>query len=440
MLKRLSGILLSSLLLLCTWTTIAQNNNTSSPYSRFGLGDLHPYSYGRFAAMGGASIGSRHNLQINISNPASYASIDSMSFVFEFGVDGRFSDYKSATSQYTTNDVNFRYFALNWPVTHWLGMAMGVTPFADKGYEITFQNETDEYGNARHSFIGDGTLSKAFFGVGVDVTESLSLGFNLYYLFGTLNQADEVIFDRADIYNYSKVESSRLRDFAYNLGVQYDIPLKNDKYLTLGGTLESKPEFTAFRNLIRRNYLAISSTEVLIDTLSFADEEKSTIQLPTSIAFGASLAKTDKYELNVDYYFSKWGEAKFYGNSINDYLNPDNTTGTDAVSAENLSRFSIGGEYIPEAASIRSFFKRVKYRAGLHYEKSYLKIGDKQINEFGISFGVGLPVNRSRSTINLAVEAGRRGTTVNSLVRENYTKVSLYLNLHDRWFFQRKFD
>jgi len=56
------------------------NNNTTSPYSRFGLGDLQGYSFGRTAAMGGASLASRNNMQINTSNPASYTAVDSLAF------------------------------------------------------------------------------------------------------------------------------------------------------------------------------------------------------------------------------------------------------------------------------------------------------------------------------------------------------------------------
>jgi hypothetical protein len=97
-------------------------------------------------------------------------------------------------------------------------------------------------------------------------------------------------------------------------------------------------------------------------------------------------------------------------------------------------------EYIPEAFSIRSYLKRVKYRAGLHYENSYLKLNNHQIKDFGISFGAGIPFPKSKSTANLAVEFGKKGTTKDNLIRNNYTKLSLYLNLYDYWFVKRKFD
>ena len=131
-------------------------------------------------------------------------------------------------------------------------------------------------------------------------------------------------------------------------------------------------------------------------------------------------------EVNFDYLHQSWSKAKFFG-STNPVL-------TD------LDKFAIGAEWIPDRFSIRSYLNKVAYRAGIKYEKSYLLLGNQQINDFGISFGVGLPIYRSNSTINIAAEIGRRGTTKHNLVLENYAKLNLSVNLYDLWFIKRKFD
>ena len=66
-----------------------------------------------------------------------------------------------------------------------------------------------------------------------------------------------------------------------------------------------------------------------------------------------------------------------------------------------LDKFAVGAEWIPNRFSIGSYFNKVAYRAGIKYEKSYLMLSNQQINDFGISFGVGLPVYRSNSTISI---------------------------------------
>ena len=81
-----------------------------------------------------------------------------------------------------------------------------------------------------------------------------------------------------------------------------------------------------------------------------------------------------------------------------------------------------------------------KYRIGLFYENSYLMLNEKQINSYGLTFGLGLPFTKSRSSVNLSAELGQTGTTQNDLIKESYVKFTLHFLLYDRWFMKRKFD
>lgn len=425
MLKTNNALSVVIVLIICGLSGFAQNNNTTSPFSRYGIGDLHHYGYGRTAAMGGASLGSRHAVQINSANPASYNANDSLSFIFDFGIDGTISNYKSNSGKLNTNDVNFRYFSLSWPVTKWFGAGMGLQPYSDMGYEVGFAETLTGIGNVYHSYTGDGTTSKAFFGASVSPFKGLSVGANLNYIFGRINQNTNIGFDNADLFYIAKTEGTRLRDFTLTYGLQYDLELKKDQFLTLGVTFERQSELTALHRLFAYKAVTIGSSS-LSDTIEYIPEGKAFIKLPSTFGIGLSYNKLNKFEINADYYYAGWSKATFYGKS--DELITDQ------------SRFSAGFEYIPEALSIRSYLKRVKYRAGFHFENSYLKLNDHQIKEFGISFGAGLPFPKSKSSANFALEFGKKGTTQDNLVRDNYTKLSLYLNLYDYWFMKRKFD
>ncbi len=81
----------------------------------------------------------------------------------------------------------------------------------------------------------------------------------------------------------------------------------------------------------------------------------------------------------------------------------------------------------------------MNYRFGFHYDAGILKINDTRINEYGMSFGIGLPVSQSYSSVNLGIEIGKRGTTNNNLISENYFKFTLGISLFERWFIQRKY-
>ena len=117
---------------------------------------------------------------------------------------------------------------------------------------------------------------------------------------------------------------------------------------------------------------------------------------------------------------------------------------------EQSNRFSLGGFYLPKINSISGYFKRVTYRAGLRYEKLGLAVNGMStgsnftsIEDFGMSFGLGLPLKQA-SSVNLGFEFGKRGTTANNLIEENYFNVRISLSLTasgaQSWFRKRKID
>lgn len=405
------------------------NNNTSSPYSRFGLGDLQPYSFGRTSAMGGASLASRNNHQINLANPASYSAVDSLGFMFEFGLFGKYSTFSNDFTSMEASDINFQYFAMNFQVTNWMGASLGLTPFSDVGYNLEVQDEIVNVGNILNRYYGEGSLSKAYVGFGVDVFKNFSVGANFNYLFGMLSSNSETYFPNGGgFYNNQKFESLRLRDFTISLGTQATIPLNESNRITLAAVFES-PKYTGFYSDIRNKYVTISQGSSSIsdskrDTISFQD--KISVELPLTYGIGISYVKENTLEINADYYHQQWSET--------------NLPGSRGGNITDLDKFAFGAEWIPDRFSIRSYFNRVAYRAGVKYEQSYLMLDGQQINDLGISFGIGLPVYRSNSTINISAELGRRGTKENNLVLENYAKLNFSVNLYDLWFIQRRFE
>lgn len=402
------------------------NNNTSSPYSRYGLGDLSSYSFGRSSAMGGASIASRYGQQINLANPASYSAIDTLGFMFEFGINGRFSNNKNDLGSRQSNDFNFQYFAMNFHVSNRIGAAMGLIPFADVGYNVVINDEMDNVGVFQTNYYGAGTISKAFLGLAVEPIKNISLGANLNYSFGMLTRNSEVAFYSAsDFYRIQQYKSLRVSDFGLDFGAQATIPLKNDQQIIIGAKLESNPKYNAhFSDITQKNLQTTNSVDR--DTLNYAEEAKGFVEFPISFGLGISFVKNNELEINADYYHQSWGDAKFFGEK--------STFLTD------LNKFALGAEWIPDKFSIRSFTNRIAYRVGLKYEQTYLIFDNHHINDFGISFGVGLPIYRSKSTINVAAEIGRRGTQKYNLVLENYARLNLSVNLYDLWFIKRRYD
>ena len=419
----LAGMLLAPVLLLAQF-----NNNTTSPYSRYGLGDLQPYGFGRTTAMGGAIFASRNAQQINATNPASYTSIDSLAFLFEFGVIGKFSNFSSDISNSNANDINFRYFAMSFQIKNWLATSLGLMPYSDAGYDIEVTQSADVVGDVLHKYYGTGSLSKAYLGFAFDLVKNISLGLNVNYIFGSLTQnGEQYALQISDFDDLQKYENIRVSDFGLTFGLQGTLPVKENDRITVGAVLESKPKYTAFYSDLTRKIVSGNSS---FDTLNVQNEEKASIEFPLTIGLGVSYVKQNKLEINADYYYQAWSKAKFNDpmpQELGDHLT-------------NLNKFALGAEWIPNQFSIGSYLNRIAYRGGLKYEKTYLELDGQQIKDFGISFGVGLPVYRSNSTINVSAEIGRRGTKQNNLVLEKYAKLNLSINLYDVWFIKRRYD
>jgi hypothetical protein len=65
---------------------------------------------------------------------------------------------------------------------------------------------------------------------------------------------------------------------------------------------------------------------------------------------------------------------------------------------------------------------------------------ETDIHEMSLSLGLGLPIKRSKTTANLGLEVGRRGTQDAGLVEESFIKFHLAFTFNDNWFSQRKID
>ncbi|MEZ5084494.1 MAG: hypothetical protein R2750_13775 [Bacteroidales bacterium] len=131
----------------------------------------------------------------------------------------------------------------------------------------------------------------------------------------------------------------------------------------------------------------------------------------------------------MDYIYDQWEDFRNY--NVSDSL-------------VNSHLFKAGGHYIPDVNSF-SYFKRVDYRIGAHYSLSYLKLRGEQLTDFGITFGMGLPIRSvsirgSRSMVNLGFEFGSRGTLNKGLIKENYYLLHFGITIYERWFIKRRYD
>lgn len=420
-------------LLLLSNMFVSGQNNTSSPYSRYGIGDIANKQFGQNMAMGGASIGTRTPYHLNITNPASYSALDSLSFVFEFGVTNKMTRLQSGGLEYNGNNVNLSYLAIAFPVTRWMYGSAGLLPFSNVGYNIKSTYELPSSGTVESYYVGSGGVNQFYFGTSLQPFKHMSIGVNASYLFGFLKQTNTALFPDDDkALNFQEENNTEIADFYLNYGFQYYNKL-NEKYsYTIGLNFDNKSKIDASNSITK---VLMSGTDKVsidnnnrpgsfIDTLKYIVDEENFIELPQNIGFGVSLS-SDKIVWAADYSRQNWAETTFLGRSD---------------SLKNSDRIAMGFEFTPGHKSFNKYWKRVRYRFGGHYSNTPLYINGEQLNEFGISFGVGLPIKKSKTTFNITFEFGQRGTTDKNLIKENYALINLNLSLHDNWFRKQKFN
>jgi len=413
--------------LLVSMPVLSQSFSTFSPYSRFGMGEIRNRGYANTKAFGGISQGVRNSKSINFLNPASYTSQDSMSFIFDFGLEGTGVNYKTNNQANFNSGANLHHLAIQFPITKWMGASAGIQPFSNVGYRIK-DIEMDPYllstiGPIKYYYQGKGGVTQSYFGLAIKPFKGLSLGANMSYFFGAIEHTTETIFPADTPYQtFRRQNSIVVRDIALSLGAQYEFAFGSEKSykVVVGATLDNETSIGAQKVLFASTLIG-----KVVDTLAFKEYPKSAIDFPKNISAGFTFAYKDKFMIGADYASQDWTNAKFL--NVSDSLVKSNT-------------IRVGLQLIPNSTDLRSYFKRVAYRAGVYYSDTNLKLRGNQIKDYGITFGVGLPFKRSNSTFNISCELGQKGTLSNNLIQETYGVVNIGFTFYDFWFMKRKYN
>ena len=406
------------LFVFCGLSAFAQLG-TSSPYSRFGLGDLQGNAFPVYNALGGGVTALSSSNSVNPSNPASYTSFRANSFLFSTGGMHKTTQLQNSTDKQVANNSAFSHLTIAFPISSKLGASFGMLPYSNIGYTL---NARDTVVNADMIYTGDGGLSKVYFGGAYEPFKGFSLGINASYLFGGLNRRKKLDYDDESFFDSRSNSSINLKGYYYELGLLYKKELANEKELSFGLTANNNSTLRAKRTNIVET---ISGPyEIVKDTASNV-VEWGEVTLPNYISTGLMYRDGEKWLLIADYSMQNWADYTLLGES-------------DDLS--NSMRLSGGLQYTPEFNSVTKYYKRMQYRLGAAYSNTPLTLNDTQLKEMSVSFGFGIPVKKSRTKYDVSFTLGQRGTTDNSLIKEQFVKFGLSVSYDGIWFVKRKYD
>tara|TARA_R110000868_G_scaffold125037_5_gene330426 strand:+ start:822 stop:2087 length:1266 start_codon:yes stop_codon:yes gene_type:complete len=406
-----------------SWGLSAQNG-TASPYSYFGLGDIRTAGTVDNQMMGGISMYG-DSIHINLKNPAAYSKLRLTTYAA--GISQKRIVLKSADAKESTSITNLDYLAIGVPLSERMAVGFGLMPYTSVGYNLQSTITNPDESTLINEYSGDGGLNRVYFSLGYQIAKDISIGATVNYNFGTINNRRVQTSSDVQFGTLDKRES-QIQGYDFNYSLNYT-PKITDKY-----TLYTSVGLDTQLNLNSENSQSIGSfsrvngqeIEVVAVNLDAQGRKFTDVRVPTTTTLGLGIGENLKWFLGAEYSFQALGDYK------NDFFKVDNLEYNDAL------KIAIGGYYIPEYASFTSYFKRIVYRAGVRLANTGMVINNQDINDFGITFGTGLPLGRSVSNLNIGFEIGKRGTIEANLIKENYFKINVGLSLNDKWFYKRK--
>ncbi len=419
--------------LLAASVSSSAQTTSSSPYSQFGLGDLKRSLIPQTRGMGGISMGVRKPGvydNINMANPASYSTLALTAFEVGASMDLRSLSKAGVNGQRQFNST-LSHINFGIPVSRSSALSFGLVPYSDLGYQFKKSAVLDT-NNVEYVYGGEGGVSKAYIGYGFKLAKNLSLGFNIGYLFGSLkenrsidflNEAEDFGYDLSAFNSRTQYQRS-VGGLSFDLGLQYEANLSSKTKLIFGYAGNTGKQINSRSDVVTTRYRRdVKGEELAVsDSTFFLKGGKSTIDMPMTHTVGFAFEQANSWLIGADLSYGKWSDYSEGG--VNDGLN-------DSYG------LAVGGQLTPDASSISNYWKLVDYRLGMRYDRTFIKIGDNDIKQYALTFGLGFPLPSSRSSfyrINLSTEVGQRGTQKNNLVRDNYVNIHLGFTLNDKWF------
>lgn len=396
--------------------------NITSPYSMYGYGILGDRATSMQRQMGGVGYAMHSGRQINVMNPASYASIDSLTFLFDMGADLTFLWSKEGDRKERSTGGGLDYVTLQFPIGKHFGGSIGMLPYSGVGYAFG----TDISHGARENQ-GSGGINMAYLGLAANYF-GVGLGFNVSYNFGTI--VNNIYGTPTSGGQYLAERVMQIRDWDINIGLQYALPVSRFDEVTLGLTYAPK------KSLHGKSWATIQETqqESLPDTIGFM-RLKDNYYTPD--AFGAGISyrheKVSRILAEVDFTYQLWSKAKY---ATMYRLDDPTQVVAPGFDFSNRMKVAAGLEFVPKIRG--SYMERVNYRVGGWFCNDYLNIAGNRVKEYGVSCGFGFHTPQDKTMINLGLEWRHRTSSPVVMISENYFNITLGLNFNELWFWQRK--
>ena len=364
-------------------------------------------------------------------NPASYSAIDSLSFILDAGISGQITNFEENGVKKNANNANFEYVVAGFRAAKHLGVSFGVLPFTNVGYNYTSTEKVgSQFNDATYTntYNGEGGLHQVYLGVGWAPVKGLAVGANVAYIWGDYNKYVSNAYSNSNYNTLIRTYSTQVNSYKLDFGIQYTAKLSKKDWATIGATYSPGHNLgaTADMNIISNNSQTSAS-----DTTFFSIDKA--FELPHMYGVGLMWNHNDQWKIGFDYTLQKWGSLEYPRRYVN--VNDKNhVLDVDGAYADR-SKFNLGMQYCYGEYN-RSFFKRLRYRAGVSYATSYYKVnGIDGPKEISVSAGFGIPIMNNynhRSFLNISGQWVK--SSAKDLIKENTFRLNIGFTFNEEWF------
>ena len=403
-------------LLLSLFQISLAQDGSYSPYSYYKFGDETDMQNVFNSSMGHLNF-YHDSIHFNFELPSSVADLQLVNYAAASAFD--YYHLRSDEGTGKAGEFTVPYIILGIPIGNKTGIGFGFTPYSTSAYLIFKEKETEKIAKT-----GEGGMNRVFITLGRKIVKGLNLGLSFNYYFG--NKTARFIHYKNDVYTITRQEdNSFYRGAGWMASLNYNYNFRSKNFFSaaliyrLNTSIESQNISTL--ELSDNSY----GSERIIKSITLR-EDTTTLILPASLSLGAGVGKKKKWFLGMEW------QTDFWNLYTNDFFSAPFVTYRQSYT------FKSGAYWLPDYRSHVKYYKRIIYQTGIYYNWGELLIDSQPINEFGISFGLVLPMNYLFSNINLGIEYVERGKAGLLTTEEHIWKLKIGLSFNDKWFVKRK--
>ncbi len=385
-----------------------------SLYSRYGVGEINTFLSGKNIGMGSTGLAMFGETHINLLNPAGTSNISNTIISISYRYTTLNSGDASGSSLISTGNISSMAVAFPVYAPKKIVMTLGILPYSSVGFDQQI-TQTISGNQVTQSFEGRGGITSGNIGFSYALNSDVILGLTGHYLFGSIYRDQTISFISNDYFGGSYNQTFSMSGFGLTLGGIYSgidqaLGLSATKNLNLAMTFFTGSSLSYDEETLR-NFSADQDT--------IAPGER-TLSLPAGLSFGlAYLNNRTIYASDV--HFQNWSGTSIPG---------------APTSFQNSLRLGAGVEFLPSSDFAGDdFLRRVSYRLGGFYRISNISVNGQSIDEMFGTAGISFPLS-VETRMHLGLEAGIRGTTSSSLIKDTVIRFNIAVAASELMFIQ----